>query len=100
MIPLRPGNGRLTAWLEVRVLPSPPRILVLTEISRFSPNSPEWAGCLARFCLCNGVLEPSQPFRPLCLCPKNSVSRQRRLRFDETLFECVIIEQEGRAPSR
>src|SRR6476646_568931 len=30
------------------------------EISRFSPNSPEWAGCLARFCLCNGVLEPSQ----------------------------------------
>src|ERR1700722_14066918 len=27
-------HGRITAWLEVRVLPSPPRILVLTEISR------------------------------------------------------------------
>src|ERR1700740_2325687 len=50
-------------------------------------NSPEWAGCLARICLCNGVLEPSQPFRPLCLCPKNSVSRQRRLWFEETRFD-------------
>src|SRR5262249_27013765 len=36
--------------------------------------------CLARFCLRNGVFEPSQPFRPLCPCPQNSVSRQRRLR--------------------
>ena len=44
-------------------------------------------GCLARFCLCNGVLASSQPFRPLCLCPQNSVSRQRRLRFEETRFE-------------
>ena len=55
--------------------------LVLAE---YPPNG---RGCLARFCLCNGVLEPSQPFRPLCLCPKNSVSRQRRLRFEETRFE-------------
>src|SRR5580704_9666659 len=37
-------HGRITAWLEVRVLPSPPRILVLTEIFRLPANSPEWAG--------------------------------------------------------
>src|ERR1700738_400415 len=28
--------------------------------------------------------ESSQPFRPLCLRPENSVSPQRRLRFEET----------------
>ena len=48
--------------------------LVLGE---YPPNG---RGCLARFCLCNGVFEPLQPFRSLCLCPRNSVSRQRRLR--------------------
>src|SRR5262249_46771889 len=48
------------------------------------------AGCLARFCLCNAVLEPSQPFRPLCLCPKNSVSRQRRPGFEETRFAAAV----------
>ena len=31
----------------------------------------------------------SQPFRPLCLCPQNSVSRQRRLRFEESRFEFI-----------
>jgi phytoene dehydrogenase-like protein len=35
-------SGR--AWHPVRVLSAPPRSLVLTEISRFSPNSPECAG--------------------------------------------------------
>src|SRR6478752_8865196 len=56
-------HGRITAWLEVRVLPSPPLTLGLTEISRFSPNSPRMGGvCLARFCLCNGVLEPASTF--------------------------------------
>jgi hypothetical protein len=89
------GHNRL-----VRVLASPPRSPSRTEISRFSRTAPNVRGCLARFCPCNGVFEPSQPLRPLCLCPKNSVSRQRRLRFDETRFECVIIEQGGRAPWR
>jgi hypothetical protein len=46
--------------------------------------APNWRSCLARFCLCTGVLESPRPFRPLCLCPENSVSRQRRLRFEET----------------
>src|SRR6516165_4252974 len=52
-------------------------------------------GCLARFCLCNGVLASSQPFRPLCLCPKNSVSRQWRPGFEETRFECMTIKPKG-----
>ena len=34
--------------------------------------------------LCTGVLESPRPFRPLCLCPENSVSPQWRLRFEET----------------
>jgi hypothetical protein len=34
----------ITVWLEVRVLPAPPRSLVQTEISRLVPNSPELAG--------------------------------------------------------
>jgi hypothetical protein len=38
----------MTDWLEVRVLPAPPRSLTQTEISRFSANSPELAGILAR----------------------------------------------------
>jgi hypothetical protein len=33
----------ITAWLEVRVLRGPPRILVLTEISRNPAISPESA---------------------------------------------------------
>ena len=31
-------------------------------LAEYPPNG---RGCLARFCLCNGVFEPSQPFRPL-----------------------------------
>jgi hypothetical protein len=46
--------------------------------------APNWRSCLARFCLCTGVLESPRPFRPLCLCPENSVSPQRRLRCCET----------------
>ena len=38
----------ITVWLEVRVLPAPPRSLVQTEISRLVANSPELAGIRAR----------------------------------------------------
>jgi hypothetical protein len=38
----------INAWLEVRVLPTPPRSLAQTEISRFSANSPELAAIRAR----------------------------------------------------
>ena len=34
----------ITVWLEVRVLPGPPRTLSNLEISRFAPNGPELAG--------------------------------------------------------
>ncbi len=39
-----------------------------------------------------GVLGPSKAFRPLCLCPENSVSWQQRPWFEETRFERLIIE--------
>ena len=38
----------IIVWLEVRVLPAPPRSLTQTEISRFSANRPELAGIRAR----------------------------------------------------
>ena len=37
----------ITIWFAVRVLPGPPRILVLTEISRLSATSPELAGLIS-----------------------------------------------------
>jgi hypothetical protein len=38
----------ITAWLEVRVLSTPPRSLTQTEISRLVANSPELSGIRAR----------------------------------------------------
>jgi hypothetical protein len=35
----------ITVWLEVRVLPGPPRTLSNLGISRFAPKGPELAGC-------------------------------------------------------
>jgi hypothetical protein len=60
----RPSPGISNCILrQVQHLSAPPRTLGLTEISRFSPNSPRMGGvCLARFCLCNGVLEPASRF--------------------------------------
>ena len=43
--------GLITVWLEVRVLPGPPRILSNREISRRRPRSPQLAG----FCGCVSV---------------------------------------------
>ena len=60
--------------------------------------APNWRSCLARFCLCTGVLESPRPFRPLCLCPENSLSPQRRLRFEETGSNAMSVKAvfEGR----
>ena len=55
----------------------------LTEISRFSAISPELAELPSEFVSAPASLN-FRPFRPLCLCPQNSVSPQRRLRFEET----------------
>jgi hypothetical protein len=38
----------MTDWLEVRVLPAPPRSPAQTGISRFSANRPELAAICAR----------------------------------------------------
>jgi hypothetical protein len=38
----------IIVWLEVRVLPAPPRSLAQTEISRLVANSPELAGIRVR----------------------------------------------------
>ena len=62
----REGKAPITAWLEVQVLPGPPRILVLTESSPNPATSAELAGFFARACLCVGVLELSGLFRGLC----------------------------------
>src|SRR6516225_10486733 len=63
-------QGRLIiVWLEVRVLPGPPRSPAQTEISRFSANSPELAAIRHAFCLCTLPIELRGPFRGLCLCP-------------------------------
>jgi hypothetical protein len=80
----------IIVWLEVRVLPAPPRSLTQTEISRFSANSPELAGILAR------VLSPQSvdwisfqgPFRGLCLCRAKSRFPRQRFVLVETRFEC------------
>ena len=90
-------SALITAWLEVRVLPGPPRILVLMEISPNPAISPELAGIFARARLCKGVLELSGLFRGLCLCPRNSVSRKQRFQFEEMRFEGAAIGWEGQA---
>src|SRR4030081_2400889 len=38
------GSQLITVWLEVRVLPGPPRTLPNREISRRRPRSPQLAG--------------------------------------------------------
>src|ERR1700688_4082133 len=38
----------------------------------------------------------SKPLRRLCLRRENSISRQQRLWFEETRFECVIISAHSR----
>src|SRR5215208_440632 len=40
----RLGASLITVWLEVRVLPGPPRTLSNLGISRFAQNGPELAG--------------------------------------------------------
>jgi hypothetical protein len=90
----RSGAADLNQRPKVRVLVRPPRILVLTEISRFPATNPELAALFSEIWSLQQRPELTQPFRSLCLCPKNSVSRQRRLRFDETRFESVINRYE------
>src|ERR1700674_5178206 len=57
------GSIELRAWHGVRVLSAPPRILPLTEISRFSATSAELAGVIQRDVVSATVsLTLSKPF--------------------------------------
>jgi hypothetical protein len=49
----------IIVWLEVRVLPAPPRSPTQTEISRFIVNSPELAG----FRVCTWTIFEDEPGR-------------------------------------
>jgi hypothetical protein len=44
----RQNQPLITVWLEVRILPSPPRSHPLDEISRLLPNGAELAGSAIR----------------------------------------------------
>ena len=59
-------------------------------IRRILPGSrqlpPNWRGCLARLCLCDGTPEVSKLFRSLCLCPQIPFSGCRDFGFEETRF--------------
>jgi hypothetical protein len=40
-----PLRQSIIVWLQVRILPAPPRTLSNLGISRFAPKGPELAGC-------------------------------------------------------
>ena len=67
--PSRPAGGSLiTLWLEVRVLPAPPRTPIRTECSGDSSISPPIGGSLCgRLVSRTRQLGFGRPFRPCCL---------------------------------
>jgi Nitrogen regulatory protein P-II len=67
----------IIVWLEVRVLPTPPRSLAQTEISRLVANSPELAGIRQHILSLRSVYWKSGAIWRLCLCLAKS-------RFPET----------------
>ena len=78
--------------------PVPPRTFSQTETSQLCASDAELAGLLAWVMSLQWSLwSVPEPFRRLCLCRQNFVSRQLRFWFEETRFDCVIIEQEVRA---
>jgi hypothetical protein len=54
-----------------------------------------WPTCGREFRLCWRLSEFSRMFCRLCLRAQNSVSRKRRLRFEETWFECCCPAHSG-----
>ncbi len=44
---VEPGRPLITVWLEVRILPGPPRSPMRTNVSRSLTNSPQFAGISA-----------------------------------------------------
>jgi hypothetical protein len=86
----------ITAWLEVRVLPTPPRSPAQTEISRFSANSPELAAIRARILsLHSAHLNCGGRFGDFVSALENCVSRPRGLALVETRFEYWVSATES-----
>jgi hypothetical protein len=88
----------MTDWLEVRVLPTPPRSPAQTEISRFSAESPRIGGDLCRHfisAICR--LDCRDRFGVFVSALENCVSRRRELALVETRFECSVNATESQA---
>jgi hypothetical protein len=83
----------ITAWSEVRVLSSPPRIPTPMEVSQPSGNCRP-IGRLIGVGIVSSDVSLNFPgmFCPLCLRSKNSVSRKPRIWFAETRFECELTD--------
>jgi hypothetical protein len=82
----------ITAWLEVRVLPGPPRIPTFAEISRPSGNYRVIGRLIGAEFVSAGVsMNLLGTFCRLRLRAENLVSRKQRLWFEETRFECKRI---------
>jgi hypothetical protein len=92
---------RKFVWLEVRVLPAPPRSPAQTGISRFSANRPRTDGDLCtHFVSAICRLNCWDRFGAFVSAPQNRVSRRRRLALVETRFECCVSGTESRADGR
>ncbi len=80
------------AWGTLALILGISLVLGFIVLSRYQQNGePLGVWALARFCLCTASLNRRSCFRPLCLCPGNPVSPQRRLWFEKTRFESVIM---------
>jgi hypothetical protein len=78
----------IIVWLEVRVLPAPPRSLAQTEISRLVLNSPRTSGdSCTRFVSASCRLDIRDRFGSFVSAHQNSVSPRRRPVLVETGFE-------------
>jgi uncharacterized protein (DUF1330 family) len=93
------NSGRLiTAWLEVRVLPGPPRSSIQTEISRCRANSAELVGFRAGTLVsAYDRLNVTGVFDAAVSVPQNSVSRKPRLTVAQIIAKAVPTAKAGGA---
>jgi hypothetical protein len=81
----RANVGHRNIQRTVRYIELSPTMIDNAALARSSrPSSgqvaPNWRDCWRGSCLCNGLLGLPEPFRRLCLCRQNSVSRQQSRR--------------------
>jgi hypothetical protein len=88
----------IIVWLEVRVLPAPPRSLVKAEISSLGASSRQTGGdSRTRFVSVICHLDFRGRFGVFVSASQNRVSRLSRLVLAETRFECWVSAAESRA---